>query len=123
MKKPNINPNILNAALCCAMLALLVTAFLPIVGIGWSGLKIIFAVAAAVTLVCQVLIPSPAGDLRTRRLARMNVWASVLYCVAAACPFINDEAMQSSWVAFLLAGAVLQIYATLMLSHVSKQQQ
>ena len=61
-------------------------------------------------------MPKPCDSLRVRRLARMNVWSGVLYCVSAACLFIPDAAMQKSWVAFLLAGAVLQIYATLMLS-------
>lgn len=46
----------------------------------------------------------------------MNVWAGIVYCVGAYCLFSSNIDMQHSWVAFLLAGAVLQIYATFMLS-------
>lgn len=122
--KLNVNPKLLNVAMCCAMTAMLVTAFLPIVlNENLVALRVIFAVAAAVTLLCQVLMPGSEGaGFRIRRLARMNVWAAVLYCVAATCLFIHDETMQRSWVAFLLAGAVLQIYATLMIGHLSNKR-
>lgn len=118
--KHNINPSYINLLLCVAMLAMLVAAMLPIFGIRWDWLRYAFAAAALLTLVAQVLTPSPDDDLRTRRLARMNVWSSVLYCVSAGCLFIHEPSMQQSWVAFLLAGAVLQIYATLMLSKLAK---
>lgn len=118
--KHNINQRYINLLLCVAMLAMLLAAVLPIFGIRWEWLRYAFAAAALLTLVAQVLTPSPGNDFRTRRLARMNVWASVLYCVSAACLFIHDPSMQQSWVAFLLGGAVLQIYATLMLSKLTK---
>lgn len=111
-----VNPKVINAMLCLAMLVLLVAAFLPIVGVKSEWLRWAFAAGAVVTLVCQVLSPVPAQGLRERRLSRMNVWSAIMYCVSAACLFVHDDAMQRSWVAFLLAGAVLQIYATMMLS-------
>lgn len=114
--KLNVNKKAVNLLLCVAMLTLLVTALLPILGIKWDWLRYAFAAGAFFTLVAQVLTPAPDGGFRERRLARMNVWSAILYCVSAACPFIHDATMQQSWVAFLLAGAVLQIYATLMLS-------
>ena len=52
----------------------------------------------------------------------MNVWAALVYCVAAYCRFSSNFEMQRSWVAFLLAGAVLQIYATLMLSRLTSKK-
>ncbi len=113
--KHNINLRYINLLLSVAMLAMLIAAILPIFGIKWEWLRYAFAAAAVLTLVAQLLTPNPGKSLRARRLARMNVWSSVLYCVSAACLFIHDPSMQQSWVAFLLAGAVLQIYATLML--------
>ena len=114
--KLNVNKKAVNLLLCVAMLTLLVTALLPILGFKWDWLRYAFAAGAFFTLVAQVLTPAPDGGFRERRLARMNVWSAILYCVSTACLFIHDASMQKSWVAFLLAGAVLQIYATLMLS-------
>lgn len=114
MKKA-VNQRYVNIILCVAMLTLLITAILPILGYKWDWLRYAFAAGALLTLVAQVLTPSPSKELRTRRLARMNVWSAVLYCVSAGCLFVKDPTMQQSWVAFLLAGAVLQLYATLMM--------
>ena len=103
--------------LIAAMVILMVTAILPIVGFNWPWLRYAYAAGAALTLLAQVLMPKPGNSLRVRRLARMNVWSAIIYCVSAACLFTTNQDMQNSWVAFLLAGAVLQIYATLMISH------
>ena len=100
--------------LCIAMLVMLGAALVPIFGVKLPWLRYVFAGGAVLTLIAQVLTPAPANTLRVRRLARINVWAAVLYCVAAA-------AMQRSWIAFLLAGAVIQIYATLMLAKLTKK--
>ena len=112
---------VVNALLCVGMLVLLASAFLPIVGVRWDWLRWAFAAGAVMTLVSQVLMPVASENFRVRRLWRMNVWSAILYCVSAACLFIHDESMQKSWVAFLLAGAVLQIYATLMISRLTNQ--
>ncbi len=120
--KQKVNPKIVNLLLCLGMLVLLGAAFLPIVGVNWPWLRYAYATGAALTLVSQVLTPSADNSLRVRRLTRMNVWAAVLYCVSAACLFVHDASMQKSWVAFLLAGAVMQIYATMMISHLTGKE-
>ena len=113
----NTKQNIGNFLLCLSMTILLIAAVVPMFMKtlpAWQ--RWLLAAGAAGTLVAQFLIPSPGDDIRTRRLARMNVWAAIVYCLAAYCRFSSNFDMQRSWVAFLLAGAVLQIYATLMLS-------
>ena len=119
--KNKVNPKVINLVLCVGMLVLLASAFLPIVGVRWDWLRWAFAAGAVMTLVSQVLMPVASENFRVRRLGRMNVWSAILHCVSAACLFIHDESMQKSWVAFLLAGAVLQIYATLMISRLTNQ--
>lgn len=118
--KQKVNQQYINLMLCVGMTVLMLAALLPIFGLKWEWLRYAYAAGALFTLVAQVLTPNVGNDMRTRRLARMGVWASVLYCVSAACLFIHDASMQQSWVAFLLAGAVLQIYSTLMLSRALK---
>ena len=113
--KKTINEKNAGLLLAVAMTILLLTALLPIFGVKWPWLRYAFAAGAVLTLVAQILTPTPEGNFRVRRLARMNVWSAVLYCVSAGCLFVKDPTMQQSWVAFLLAGAVLQLYATLMM--------
>ena len=114
--KLKVDQKTANLLLCLGMLVMLGSALMPIVGMKWLWLRYTYAAGAALTLVAQIMMPNTGNTLRERRLARINVWAAVLYCVSAACLFIHDPSMQKSWVAFLLAGAVIQIYATLMLS-------
>lgn len=118
--KRKINPAIINIALCLGMTLLLVTAVLPILNIKWEGLRYLFAAGAALTLMAQIATPSPSKELRVRRLCRINVWSAILYCFAAGCLFTTRPDFQKSWVAFLLAGAVIQVYATLMISKLTK---
>ena len=109
--------------LCVSMTVLLAAAVVPFFITpmpNWQHYML--AAGAAGTLVSQFLIPNPGDDLRTRRLARMNVWAAIVYCVGAYCLFSSSPDMQRSWVAFLLAGAVLQIYATFMLSKLASNK-
>ncbi len=109
--------NIGNIVLCVSMTVLMAATVVPLFTNSmpaWQ--RYLLAAGALGTLVAQFFIPSPSDDLRVRRLSRMNAWAAIVYCVAAYCLFSPYPDMQRSWVAFLLAGAVLQIYATLMIS-------
>jgi hypothetical protein len=118
--------NIGNIILCVSMTVLLVAAVIPLFITPMpSWQRYMLAAGAAGTLIAQFFIPSPSDDFRIRRLSRMNVWAGIVYCVGAYCLFSSNIDMQRSWIAFLLAGAVLQIYATFMLSKLtnSKKQE
>jgi len=113
----NTKQTIGNTLLCVSMTALLIAAVVPIFITSMpSWQRYLLAAGAAGTLVAQFFIPSPSDELRIKRLSRMNVWAAIVYCVAAYCLFSSSFDMRRSWVAFLLAGAVLQIYSTFMLS-------
>lgn len=119
--KNNTKQLIGNILLCVSMTVLLLATAMPLLNMDQPWRRYVFAAAAIGSLVAQILIPNPGDDFRTRRLARMNVWASIIYCVAAY-PFSSDFNMQRSWVAFMLAGAVLQIYATFMLSKLASKK-
>ena len=112
-----------NFLLCLSMTILMAAAVVPLFITPmpeWQ--RWLLAAGALGTLVAQFFIPSPSGNFRIKRLSRMNVWAALVYCVAAYCRFSSNFEMQRSWVAFLLAGAVLQIYATLMLSRLTSKK-
>ena len=61
-------------------------------------------------------------DVRLRRLYRMNLIAAFFYCLSAACLWIEDITTQQSWVPLLMAGAVMQVYATLMIDRLEKKE-
>lgn len=115
--------NLGNIMLCVSMTVLLAAAVIPIFVTHMpSWQRYMLAAGAAGTLIAQFFIPCPSDDFRVRRLSRMNVWAGIVYCVAAYCRFSSSPDMQRSWIAFMLAGAVLQIYATVMLSKLTSSK-
>ena len=120
--KLNINKKAVNLMLCIGMTVLLIIAFLPILGLKWTWLRYAFAAGAVLTLIAQILTKYPGKGFREKRLKHMNVWSAILYCVSAGCLFTTSQDMQNSWVAFLLAGAILQIYATMMLSKLANKE-
>ena len=112
-----------NFLLCLSMTLLLAAAVVPLFITpmpAWQ--RWLMADGAVGTLVAQFLIPSPSDEIRIKRLSRMNIMAGIVYCIAAYCRFSSNFDMQRSWVAFLLAGAVIQIYATLMLSKLTNDK-
>jgi len=112
-----------NILLCVAMTVLMLATVIPLFSNQWPAWQRYMLAAGAVgTLIAQILIPSPSEELRIKRLSRMNVWSAIVYCVAAYCLFSSNFDMKRSWVAFLLAGAAIQIYATLMISKLCQQK-
>lgn len=118
----NTRQRIGNILLCVTMTVMMLAALLPLLKVEMPWLRYAFAAGAAGTLVAQLLIPSPNNELRVKRLSHMNVWSAIVYCVSAYCLFSSNYEMQRSWIAFLLAGAVLQIYATAMLAKLAPEK-
>lgn len=100
-----------------ALPLLLLLMLLPLFGYSAWWIKWAFGAAALVIFAAQLAKSAMSGEsgLRTRRLLRMNAVAGLLYCAAAACLFIEHQTAKQSWVPLVLAGAVMQLYATLCL--------
>lgn len=95
------------------MLLLLVAAVLPIVR--WGGTDVwrwLFAAGAAVVLICRIVQPKDAPTIRARRLKKMEFWSGVVWAVGAFFVFY-PKAGPTDWLAFFLAGGVLEAYASL----------
>lgn len=95
------------------MLLLLVAAVLPIVRLGGTDVwRWLFAAGAAVVLICRIVQPKDAPTIRARRLKKMEFWSGVVWAVGAFFVFY-PKAGPTDWLAFFLAGGVLEAYASL----------
>lgn len=95
------------------MLLLLVAAVLPIVRLGGADVwRWLFAAGAAVVLICRIVQPKDAPTIRARRLKKMEFWSGVVWAVGAFFVFY-PKAGPTDWLAFFLAGGVLEAYASL----------
>ena len=95
------------------LLLIMVMALLPLLDVNYEWMRWAYAVGAAMVLLARLLLQYKGRNLRVRRLYRINQASAVLYCVSAAMLFWCKDT--TNWVAFLMAGAVLQIYATYMI--------
>lgn len=93
----------------------------------------IYAVGAVIYLVARLAGAFVKGEsVRVRRLRHMEVWAGIAFCVAAGFWFYNAQrwagytfglAVMRDTVVFTLAGAVIQIIASWMLSSQLRKEQ
>ena len=117
MKKENI----LNWLLMAGMVTITLMALLPLLNVNQEWMRWAFAAGAIAVLAVRLLQrPAPQANLRVRRLLRINVMSALLFCASAGMTFYRQGT--TDWVAFLMAGAVLQIYVSFMLDHEARRQ-
>lgn len=115
MKKENV----LNILLSVGMVILLLSAFLPLVDVKTPWLRYIFTFAAMLIVVVRVFQRAARRkqtfSLRVRRLFTMEFWSAMCYVVSALLLF--SDPYHSTWLGFLTAGAVVQVYASFMIDY------
>lgn len=125
-----------NLLMTVAMLLLLVSAAIPIFATGLSRITFevlcwTYAFGAVMALAVRMSERYEGPSLRLKRLGRMAKVSALLYCVSAffvVWPLISNDDLQNrrDWIAFLLAGAVMQIYVVFAQEHeqrkLAKQQ-
>ena len=126
-KQRRINPAVLNLSLSVAMLALLVAAFLALININAPWLRIVYCVGAVATVVVRLLQRleyrrNPDTPTRVRRLQHIEFWSASAY-LASAYFMIDDPYHPGNWLAFLLAGAALQLFTSFMIPYAEKKEQ
>lgn len=108
--------------LSVAMLLLVGTAILPLLNIYWVGSKWIFAFGAVLALAERLTERYRGDNLRVRRLYTMGKVSAVLYCVSAYLLINSSTGNPSDWLAFLMAGAVMQIYCMYVYDYEKKKE-
>lgn len=69
------------------------------------------------------LLPSSDGELRQKRLVRMNIFASILFIVSAIARFgFLDRYGQQLWVFFLLLGLIFMVYANVTTGYTTRKR-
>ncbi len=120
-----------NLMLTVAMLILLVCAAVPILT-EWDPermnyIRWAYAFGAVLALAERLTERYNGSNVRLRRLVRMGKASALCYCVSAfflLWPAFSPSADydRRDWLAFLLAGAVIQIYASITYEIVLKKE-
>lgn len=117
---------LLNIALIAGLLVIVAMAVLPLLMPVGQWMRVAFAAGAALVLVARLFQRYDGDNIRIKRLYRINIVSALLFCCSAALMFIHTDIMgylpgPTDWVALLMAGAALQIYASFALDNELKK--
>lgn len=76
--------------------------------------KYVFSAGALVLLLSRLFNTYKGKVIRLKRLRRIEVWSALFFCVAAFFLFYEKDTTRN-WLAFTLAGAAIQVYASFMI--------
>ncbi len=102
------------------MLVLLFSAFLPLLHVNSPLLRYFFAAGAAMTFIAQLLNKYHGKNFTIKRLYRILTVSSICYCASAFLLFYSTT--EKDWLAFLTAGAVLQVYASFRIQYLESKE-
>lgn len=115
MKKININPNLLGAITMVAALLILAATvlimFKPQISV-WM-----LAAGGACLIFVRLFRNTDGMTLRQKRACRIELFSALLITAAAWFMYMK----QSEWIALLLSGAVLQLYASFIATKEAKK--
>lgn len=83
--------------------------------------RYLYAAGAVMVVVGRLFSPYTGKHLRMKRLRRMESWSSIIFCVAAFFLFY-DKTNNRDWLAFTMAGATVQIVATILMTRVASKE-
>jgi len=111
-----------NVLVALGLLVMAVMAVMPLFNLfdaNSEWMRWVFAAGAALVLVGRVMGTYRGSSLRIKRLHRILISSGILYCASALMMFISQGT--NDWIGFLLAGVVVQLYATMMIDHENKK--
>lgn len=114
------NDKIKEYILSLALLVMLIMAAMPLFNINEEWMRWVYASAAAVVLLVRLTQRYKGSNLRIKRLYMQNIVAALLFCASALLTFYSKGT--NDWIAFLMAGSVLQIYVAFMLDKLNGKE-
>lgn len=109
---------ILNIGLLCIGVATLI----PLLNGGFDHpwFRYLYAAGAVMVIIARLFSPYTGRHLRMKRLHRMEAWSSLFFGVAVFFMFY-DKTQNRDWLAFTMAGAVIQVVATMLMVRVARK--
>ncbi len=101
------------------MTLMVVMALMPLLNFNQQWMRWVFAAGAFIVLAGRALGLRRDVSMRLRRLYHLLVTSAILYCASAAMMFYSRGT--SDWMAFLLAGVMMQLYASVMIDHEARK--
>lgn len=101
------------------MVVMAVTPLLPNNNINMELMRWVFTAGALIVLLGRLIGMYRGSSLRIKRLHGILVFSGLLYCASASMMFIFQGT--NNWIAFLLAGLVVQLYASWVLEREEKK--
>ena len=120
-KQDNNHTGLSGILVLLGLLLMLVMAVLPLLNINHEWMRWTFAAGALAVLVGRIVGLYHGPSLRIKRLHRILISSGVLYCVSAAMMFVSRGT--NDWIAFLLAGLFMQMYATWMIDREAEKNE
>jgi len=121
MAKQETRVQISSLLVAIGLLIMLVMAVMPLLNINLLRMRWAFAAGAALVLLARIMGVYSGPALRIKRLHRLLIVSAVLYCASAAMMFYSRGT--NDWIAFLLAGLIMQVYASWMIDYEGKKAQ
>lgn len=81
--------------------------------------KYIFSAGSALNLIGRLFTTYHGDNIRVKRLFRIEVWASLFFCVAAFFMFYDQD--PRNWIVFVLAGGALLAYTSIMIPRAQRK--
>jgi len=101
------------------MVAMAVTPLLPNHDLDVELMRWLFTAGGVIVLAGRLIGIYRGPSLRVKRLHSILVFSALLYCASASMMFIYQGT--NNWIAFLLAGLVVQMYASWMIEREEKK--
>lgn len=103
------------------LLLVFAATVMPLLHVSAEIYKWIYAGGAVLVTFGKAVRPSISDNIRVRRLCRIEVWGGLMFVAGAFFMFYYSEG-STDWIAFTLAGGVIEVYASLMISRALKKR-
>ena len=117
MMDQNKRTNISSVLVLIGLLVMAVMALMPLLNLNRECMRWVFAAGAVIVLAARVMGVYNGPSLRIKRLHRILIFSGVLYCASALMMFFSRGT--NDWIGFLLAGVMVQLYASWMIDRES----
>ena len=111
MKNEIVRPKLAAIGAPVALLIIFIATLVPFFRMGNAVARAVFpyvySAGALALLLVRLFTPFKGTDLRLRGWHRIESWTAIIFCVGAFFLFYNPGELRD-WLAFTLAGAVLQ---------------